>query len=436
MTTQPKTKRSLLKVKPLNTTEKTKAINHVLYESFNSKAEDISLVSRIAYKGSEYLIITKEQRKEIDVKKYQALRQLKQFLGSKGIKELTAWDSTLTPRHVKQGMTYALKTSSKQVRSLYRLNKNDINNIYRLRSEAGSFSDIIETVKYDWSNTEAGRKSENRKYTSQTNKRAKRLFGSVYSNMVGGVHTESGLYLKAYKEKLTKILDLNKKPMTQERHYGLEMEFLLPHDNKQAIKDAFMASPYKDMLTLTRDGSVTSNDKYDPAELKICTPHNKLEETVSFVTKILSLHSCVVDKSCGLHVHLDARNDNALNMFNKLIDQQSCLFDLVPSSRRNNQYCRSTKRTDFCKGSRYKSINSTAYSKFRTLEVRLHGGTIDPNKIINWVTLLSTIAYNPNAVTSSRSVPTMVKKLGLNASLTEYLLEREAKFSSHSRSED
>ena len=396
--------------------------------------DPISMTS-VKYKNETYLIVVRKERDiyatKPDLNKYKELKELKAFLG-RGKDSLKTWNNYLDPRYIKQCMRSATTPQkTREIRNLYRFPNQDVSKIQKVRTCIANYRDLLVEIQHDWSYTPAGCKSDKRQDARKTIKKSKRLFGTIYSNMVGGVHEVGGLYLKAHKEKLSKILDLNKKPMTSERHIGLELEFCLPHKAKEAIKEALVNSPYTNMLCLTRDGSVTSNEKYEPAELKICSPISQLTDVVSFVCKVLTLNNCVVDTTCGLHVHLDARKDDVKAMFDKLLDQQSSLFALVPKSRRNNQYCRPTTKKDFRRGSRYKSINSTAYSKFQTLEVRLHGGTIDPNKIINWTLLLTSIAYNEQKITKSRTIATLVKKLALGETMTSFILDRAAKFNEH-----
>jgi hypothetical protein len=421
-------KRKTLKVLPIPTALIPTIKAKILDSTYLDDNEKITAITHVAFKGESYILAVRERKKAPNFDKYKELARLKTFLGTKGSESLESWNSSLSPRTVKFAMKQAIASSTTTRHALFRADNKGLTGFRRVRSEIQGMSDTLEYLRSDWTSTVSGRKAAKRVDGKYTRTNRKRIFGDVYSTMVGGVHTESGLYLKAYKEKMTRILDTNKKPMTQERHVGIEMEFLLPHVNKAAVKESLMASPYAKMLCLTRDGSVTSNSTYDPAELKICAPQAQIANAVSFVSMVLAANNCAVDKSCGLHVHLDARNDDARSMFDKLLGHQATLFALVPASRRDNQYCRRTTKKDYCRGSRYKSINSTAYNKFKTLEVRLHGGTIDPNKIINWVSLLTTIAYNPVEITKSRTVTNSLKKLNLPAAMVGYFLEREQKF--------
>ena len=130
--------------------------------------------------------------------------------------------------------------------------------------------------------------------------------------------------------------------------------------------------------------------------------------------------SCRVNSSCGLHVHLDMRQRRPTKCYKNLIRTQDILMQLVDSTRRNNvEYCEKvnvdpallkklyfsdTGKPDYNgmyigRGNqssnptydRYTAINAQAYYKFRTIEVRLHHGSIDMTEIYNWCLLLTTI---------------------------------------------
>ena len=62
---------------------------------------------------------------------------------------------------------------------------------------------------------------------------------------------------------------------------------------------------------------------------------------------------------------------------------------------KGKSYCKRNRTLDFntARRSRYQAINPCAFSRHKTLEVRLFGGTLNPGKILNWIdTLLSIIS--------------------------------------------
>lgn len=138
-----------------------------------------------------------------------------------------------------------------------------------------------------------------------------------------------------------------------------------------------------------------------------------------------------VDRSCGLHVHVDARTSRDeftpttvvdLVRLARLVDKiEAGLFNMVaPSRRKNRRYCppwgatfnragvfladsdvdkartldcavygsveaaRQAKSAGKMHGSRYRSVNFHSFHVKGTIEFRLHHGTVDPDKIINW----------------------------------------------------
>jgi hypothetical protein len=60
------------------------------------------------------------------------------------------------------------------------------------------------------------------------------------------------------------------------------------------------------------------------------------------------------------------------------------LKEFVPESRRNNT---DYAALSFSETNRYRAINFTAFRKYKTLEIRLHSGTVDYTKIIAWIRL-------------------------------------------------
>lgn len=82
-----------------------------------------------------------------------------------------------------------------------------------------------------------------------------------------------------------------------------------------------------------------------------------------------------VDKTCGLHVHVDVRDlseEQAMRVYERLVTLSRWFRRLVPLSRLRNRYCRwranNTPDTD-----RYCAFNFHAYRRFKTIEFRMQG---------------------------------------------------------------
>lgn len=134
-------------------------------------------------------------------------------------------------------------------------------------------------------------------------------------------------------------------------------------------------------------------------------------EQVRTVCHVLTSLNAQVNSSCGLHVHHDAR-DMDLFSWKKLlglyVNYESALDALMPESRRGNQnyYCRSTRLWGDINAStdaimacetpgqlinlyacRYYKLNFYAFHAHGSIEFRHHSGTVNADKIINWIQL-------------------------------------------------
>ena len=118
-----------------------------------------------------------------------------------------------------------------------------------------------------------------------------------------------------------------------------------------------------------------------------------------------------VNKSCGLHIHIDARHlgkDGLLEAgatYDRLVTFYNMLKHLVPKSRLNPHrsspgwYCKfRSNRHLRGHSARYAAINFLSYHKHQTIEFRCQGGTTNKVKIETWALLcqfLVNYAANP-----------------------------------------
>jgi len=112
--------------------------------------------------------------------------------------------------------------------------------------------------------------------------------------------------------------------------------------------------------------------------------------------KELSKIDAYVNKTCGLHVHLDMRDllnegKRTTTRVHNLVQCLPFLSSLVPESRRSNSFCKLGKTDRNSSDRRYYAINTESMKKHKTIEVRLHSGTVEFEKITNWVKLLYSI---------------------------------------------
>lgn len=172
-------------------------------------------------------------------------------------------------------------------------------------------------------------------------------------------------------------------------------------------------------------------------EISIVAKSTQITDIITKVCSVLQKHDADVNSTCGLHVHLDMRGFDEKRSFANLVKTQKLLYSMVPFSRFENQYCRPNKH-GFDMGvycGRYWAINPAAYSEHKTIEVRLHSGTINAVKINHWIKLLQKIAY-AKSVCQVNKLSDLTNQVKLPDDLLSYVRGRIAKFKSeHSKSD-
>ncbi len=139
----------------------------------------------------------------------------------------------------------------------------------------------------------------------------------------------------------------------------------------------------------------------DGLELRVLTSESELKDNLKAAKKVLDHCGARVNKTCGLHVHIDMRHRNMEKAIRNLHKHKDLLLSQVKDNRKTSTYCKMDSLTQSLadwnrvkKGlsvERYKAFNIQAYEEMSTLEVRLHHGTVDIKEIENWCRLLSAI---------------------------------------------
>lgn len=178
------------------------------------------------------------------------------------------------------------------------------------------------------------------------------------------------------------------------------------------------------------DGSIdTPNDKYFAVEITVLTRLDRLDN-LKKVCQILNDLGATVNKSCGMHVHLDARHlslNEVKDIGKKFNAAMPTLATLVPKTRRKNeQYCK--LGVSGFTGSRYYACNLTAFRKYKTIEIRLHSSTTDFNKIIQWSKLISSVMYSTKLKKKCINLNDLVEFIDIDQDTMEYFSQREALF--------
>ena len=184
------------------------------------------------------------------------------------------------------------------------------------------------------------------------------------------------------------------------RRFGIELE----HANQLnhaliAIKLKEAGLPVDDTATgmyqsrgyngwqVKHDNTIRTSATYRH-KVELVSPPLQSGRDESQVTRALAVIAPTghVNRSCGFHVHVEARdlNDEQLVRLEAFFNTwRQVLMSYVSASRRYNHYCaaRASRRD------RYVALNLVPFATKGTVEFRLHQGTLNPTKVLAFVKL-------------------------------------------------
>jgi hypothetical protein len=208
------------------------------------------------------------------------------------------------------------------------------------------------------------------------------------------------------------------------RRYGVEVEFISKIDRSQMVREIMNATGIDVELAsysnkdatkwrMKHDGSVMESSEY-PYGMELVTPILHGEDDMVKLKSVIRVIETFgkVNRSCGLHVHIDVirASENNLRKLMKFFSKyEHAIGDLLPQSRRgdNNRYCADAfsweeslyeihdtlnaasknallRSGSFSSRGKWNFQNYYAHGSF---ENRAHSGTLDCDKIENWVRL-------------------------------------------------
>ncbi len=164
---------------------------------------------------------------------------------------------------------------------------------------------------------------------------------------------------------------------------GIELEFCLP-----TLPPRFDVSFWG---SLTGDPSVRPQglQSGDGREFRSHIYNGDLAlDQFAGICRYLRRQKAYVNPSCGFHAHLgvrdltDSQRENIRAWWERF---EYVWFSFVPATRHDNRYCRKQGQSAF--DARYYALN-TSLARHGTFECRLHPGTLDVSKTVNWVLAL------------------------------------------------
>lgn len=215
----------------------------------------------------------------------------------------------------------------------------------------------------------------------------------------------------------------DKSPKTGIQYIGIEIE-CFAKISRVSLQKLFFKNDLEEYVMIGDDSSISppENEDYQDVfwhtfELRLLIPQTNLSAILKRFGRVFRIARLKVNESCGLHVHLDMRQRDVDNCFQKLLNFQDALFAVVNKDRWNNSYCR---RTGVTERRHHMAINMMAYEEHETLEIRMHHGCIDTDQIEKWIRLLLNVIQ-------AKDVPTVTSKKvalkwkGLNKKLRHYI---------------
>jgi hypothetical protein len=240
-----------------------------------------------------------------------------------------------------------------------------------------------------------------------------------------------------------------------------------------------LAYDLPDYIGVETDGSL------DDTGIEIITPRasgDELGRILQSTCKTIANHNFMATKSCGLHIHLDGRHDfieereikgaKVSRLLRAYYAIEPMLYAMLPASRFDNHYClsirglydysklktcnpekleviwykemdkdsRNQRKNNKYDNTRYCGINLHSLFYRGSIEIRYHSGSIDYQKIKNWIRLNQAIIdyvvkrYRESEIIGlikrpeRYNVAEIAKVLRLPPDLVEYINERILNF--------
>lgn len=247
----------------------------------------------------------------------------------------------------------------------------------------------------------------------------------------GRVFTKPDQFLKIHVRKNLKSLYADKTPTTMTNYLGVEIEFCAPISEEKMAIQLFKAG-FQKYVQLKKDGSLRPHEGETGFEFAMLLREGSYKKDLKKVTDfIASVKGQAVDRRCGLHVHFDMRKRKKDMVFNNLVACQTVLLSLVDPRRYDNEFCRLVNSKKFpisfknTREERYKTINAAAFYRHKTLEVRMHEGTVAFEDMSNWIdVLLKIVNYKKIMKSNINNLPVLKKRVKLNERTYKAVLDK------------
>jgi hypothetical protein len=257
-------------------------------------------------------------------------------------------------------------------------------------------------------------------------------YGTRYEKL-GGVLTKAGSILDMqnkinHEQRLIKAKRPH--PKIKDNYVGIELE-LIAQSVRDDIEEDMAKQKLGNYVYIKSDSSIRTDSRGGYThEVTVMCKQQDVQHVMAKVIAVLNKHGAYVNNSCGMHVHIDMRNRDVDKSYARLFQTQALLVNLVGVERKTNTYCKMNTKTTFKEAvqhhDKYYTINPQTYNSYRTLEVRLHGGCVNLNKIVNWVKLLTYIVDTEGSLKVPVTTPYdfIAHYPNVNTKMSDYVAER------------
>lgn len=278
-----------------------------------------------------------------------------------------------------------------------------------------------------------------------------------------------GGWAKVKIKELEKIIfDESKRPPDDFKGLWRSVEFEAIFTGQPALDEfikAVRAKGLSKFVTVKDDGSLRTDedDKYALRKEVVVSYKAGDEQILRYICEQMDSPAlraqtgtgrAYVNNTCGLHVHFDMRvvpgattpaeAEKQVKQYGaRLARCVPALKMILPKSRRNNQFCftpindmgradKPAQDPHHIDKERYAFVNLKSYRRHETIEVRGHSGTLNADKVLNWIALCEKIMTTRIRFKSEtheiRNPMDLIKAYKLDDKLSEYIQDRFVKF--------
>lgn len=284
----------------------------------------------------------------------------------------------------------------------------------------------------------AAQRADNFVKTSKQNRQKENVFSGIRYFTTGGVFTKPKSIVNMEINHVERIKEPKKPhPKVKLNYVGTELEFICKA-SKEKLQELFAKAKLGSNVYVKTDGSIRGMDPGEQGhEVNILCKEEDMKSVVSKVCEIIKAVGGRVNDSCGMHMHFDMRNRDSVKAFNNMLQILPTLTAIIPNTRLESQYCVVNQLESLSEfvdkyqnnnNYRRQAINGGAITEHKTIEVRLHSGTLNPAKIVNWFNIIRVAIEYKDTIKHSIPVDKYAAFFEVNSKLASYIFTRAQKF--------